>query len=81
MITTILQYSTIDYRFLKTNLAQLSKFSDEIIIPICDHFFNGDTENQELLEKTFELIKQTPKCTGYLFEWQGPSENPNYYHN
>lgn len=81
MITSILQYSTIDYRFLKTNLSQLSRFSDEIIVPICDHFFNGEPENAELLEKTFELIKQTPKCTGYLFEWQGHNENPNYYHN
>ena len=31
MITAILQYSTIDYRFLKCNLDQLSKFCDEII--------------------------------------------------
>ena len=81
MITSILQYSTIDYRFLKTNLEQLSKFSDEIIIPICDHFFNGEPENSELLEKTFDIIMQNPKCTGYLFEWEGQNDNPGYYHN
>jgi hypothetical protein len=81
MISTILQYSTIDYRFLKANLEQLSKFSDEIIVPICDHFFNGVPEDVELLQKTFELINSTPNCTGYLFEWQGLNANPGYYHN
>ena len=81
MITSILQYSTIDYRFLKVNLEQLSKFSDEIIVPICDHFFNGEPENQELLDKSFELMLQTPKCTPYLFKWHGVNSNPGYYHN
>ena len=33
-LTTILQYSTIDYRFLDISLKQASKFSDKIIIPI-----------------------------------------------
>jgi hypothetical protein len=70
-----------DYKFLKVNLEQLSKFSNEIIVPICDHLFNGIPENPDLLEKSFELIRQTPNCTGYLFEWQGPKSNTGYYHN
>ena len=55
-ISSILQYSTIDFRFLEANLKQLSKFSDEIIIPICDHFFNGDFENMELTDEQLEDI-------------------------
>jgi hypothetical protein len=70
-----------DFKFLKANLVQLTKFSDEIIIPICDHFFNGTPENNELLEKTFELIRKTTNCTGYLFEWEGVKPNTGYYHN
>jgi hypothetical protein len=81
MISTILQYSTLDFRFLEINLNQLSKFSDEIIIPICDHFFDGEPENQELLEKTFEITRQTPKCDAYLFKWDGLKSNTGYYHN
>lgn len=81
MISTILQYSTIDYRFLKANLEQLSKFSDEIIVPICDHFFNGEPEDEELLKKSFEIMLNTPNCTPYMFEWDGPNSNPGYYHN
>lgn len=81
MISTILHYSTIDFRFLDTNLTQLSKVSDEIIIPICDHLFDGEPEEQELLVKTYEIAAKYPKCSVYLFEWQGPKNNPGYYHN
>jgi hypothetical protein len=81
MISSILQYSTLDYKFLKTNLKQLSKFSDEIIVPICDHLFNGEPENKDLLEKTFAEIRQIKNCSAYMFEWQGPKINTAYYHN
>lgn len=81
MISTILQYSTMDYRFLKSNLEQLSKFSNEIIIPICDHFFNGSPEDPILLEKTFDIVRNTPNCSAYVFEWDGEKENTAYYHN
>ena len=54
MITAILQYSTIDYRFLKCNLNQLSKFCNEIIVPICTHFFNGEPENPEKLQASIK---------------------------
>lgn len=81
MISSILQYSTIDFKFLDKNLEQLSKFSDEIIIPICDHFFDGEPENPELLSKSFEIIAKYPKCTAYTFEWQGLQTNTAHYHN
>lgn len=81
MISVILQYSTIDFRFLKANLDQLSKFSTEIIIPICDHFFNGEPENEELLKQSYDIIALYPNCTAYTFEWQGLNSNPGYYHN
>lgn len=78
-LTTILQYSTIDYRFLDASLKQASKFSDKIIIPICDHFFDGEPENQELLEKSFEIIKKYDKCEAYMFEWVGKKSTNIYY--
>lgn len=81
MISTILQYSTLDYRFLNANLSRLSRFSNEIIITTCSHFFNGEKENQELLAKTAETAKQYPNTRVELFEWEGQKNNPNYYHN
>lgn len=81
MISSILQYSTMDLRFLDTNLQQLSKFSDEIIIPMCTHFFNGEPEDQALLQETFEIAAKYSKCSIYTFAWEGLNSNPGYYHN
>lgn len=81
MISTILQYCTIDLRFLDANLNQLSKFSDEIIVPICDHLFNGTPESKELLQATYNIAAKYPKCSIYLYEWEGIKANPAYYHN
>jgi hypothetical protein len=81
MITTILQYSTLDYKFLKINLSKLSHFSNEIIIPICSNFYSGESENAELLHKTVETVKQFPNTKVYMFSWEGVKNNPNYYHN
>jgi len=80
MITTILHYSSLDYRFLNANLYRLSKFSNEIIIPICDHLFNGEKENQVILNKTEEIIKQYPNAKMHIFPWEGEKCN-NYYHH
>ena len=81
MLSTILHYCTNDYRFLDATLKQLSKFSDEIIIPMCDKFFNGELENQELLQKSKDIISKYDKCTLYMFEWHGEHRNPFYYSN
>jgi hypothetical protein len=81
MITTILQYSSLDLRFLNINLERLSRFSNEIIIPICDHFYNGEKENHEKLNKTFQIVNYYPTAKVHMFPWSGKVTNPNYYHN
>lgn len=81
MISTAVQYNTSDFRFLKANLTQVSKFSDEIIITICDHLYNGEPENQELLEKSKQIISQFDKCKLEIIKWEGFSEHLAYYHN
>ena len=81
MITSILQYSTIDYRFLKCNLDQLSKFCDEIIVPICTHFFNGQAEDQAKLQDSCNIINSYTNARVIMFDWNDPSKSPRYYHN
>lgn len=81
MISTALQYNTNDLRFLKANLTQVSKFSDEIIVTICDHFYSGDPENKELLEESKEIIAQFSKCKLEIIKWEGFNQSPVYYHN
>ena len=79
-ISSILQYSTIDYRYLKCNLVQLSKFSDEIIVPICSSLFNGTPEDKSKLQKSFEIINSYPNAKYILFDYV-PSQTSRYHHN
>lgn len=81
MISSILQYSTIDFRFLETNLRQLSKFSSEIIIPICNCLFNGQPEDEIALRSSLDVISKFPKARVVYFKWDGIKENSGYYHN
>lgn len=81
MISAILQYSTIDYRFLKCNLDQLSKFCDEIIVPICTHLFNGQPEDSDKFQQSIDIINAYPNTRIEIFEWSHPDKPPRYYHN
>jgi len=81
MISTILQYSTNEFNFLEPNLQQCSKFSDEIIIPICNHFFNGEPENVFLLQKTKDIVNKYNKAHIIFYDWTGYKEHNCYYHN
>lgn len=81
MLTSILHYCTIDFNFLEVNLNQLNKFSDEIIIPICDHLFEGEPENELLLHESIRIINEYNNARYIIFKWQGKKQNPGYYHN
>lgn len=80
MISTALQYNTNDFRFLKANLTQANKFSDEIIVTICDHFYSGEPEDQDLLEKSKEIISSFEKCRLEIIKWEGFSQSLSLIH-
>jgi hypothetical protein len=52
-ISTIINYCTNDYRFLRYCVEEAQKFSHQVIIPVCSHFFNGEPENRALLEQSY----------------------------
>jgi len=81
MITTILQYSTNEFIFLEANLKQCSKFSSEIIIPICTHLYNGENEDYILIEKTKQIVDKYPLAKIIFYAWEGHKEHTCYYHN
>jgi len=56
-IATIIQYSTIDYKFIKYCINEAMKFSNQVIVTVADCFFDGTPEDKELLEKTVEENK------------------------
>lgn len=50
---TAINFCTNDWRFLNACITEARKFSDQIIISVCDHFFDGTQENYALLEAIY----------------------------
>ena len=65
-VVTIIHYCTNDYRFLRKSVDEAKLFSQEVIIPICDHFFDGTQEDRSLLHKTYEAF---PECQFIEFQY------------
>lgn len=59
MITAVISFCTNDWRYLKYCIAGAEPFCQEILITVCDHFFDGTQENYALLEEAF---RQFPHC-------------------
>jgi hypothetical protein len=76
-IATIINYCTSDYRFIKTCIDSVLPFSNQVIIPIADHTFDGQPENNELVNKS---VSENPSANFYYYEWI-PGNSPRYWHN
>jgi len=75
-IATIINYCTNDHRFINTCISQARLFSEQVIVPISSHFYNGQLENQELLEKTYS--NKNVDFINYTWNSSKPSR---YWHN
>jgi len=58
-IATIINYCSNEFRFLKHCVQEAEKFSNQIVITVCDHFFDATKEQKEELNYTF---RQFPNC-------------------
>jgi hypothetical protein len=76
-ITTVISYCTNDFRFLGKCIEEASCFSRQIIVPVCDHFFNGTPEKRELLQATYA---QFPQVQFLEFPYSHHSLYPTYNH-
>ena len=82
MLATIINFSSNEALFLKACLEEALLFSDQIIIPLCDHFFDGTPENRELLEAIYAAHPEVQ-----FIEYAWCKENfygghpTNYWHN
>lgn len=65
-IATIINYCSNDYRFLHFDVQQVKKFSRQILVPYCDHFYDGSLENQPLLTRS---IKENPEANFIKFKY------------
>jgi len=76
-IATLISYCTNDYRFIGKCIAEAGKFSDQIVIAVCDHFFDGTPENRGLLEWTYA---EHPACRFVEFAYL-PDRLYSRYHS
>ena len=51
-IGCVVNFCTNEYPFLSPCLAELQTFCKKIIVPVCDHFFDGASEDEALLERS-----------------------------
>jgi len=58
-IATVVNFCTNEARFIKACLEQAQIFSSQVIVAVCDHFFDGSEENRSLLQ---EIYGAFPNC-------------------
>ena len=76
-IGTVISYCTNDFRFIGKCIEEARKFSRQIVVSVCDHFFDGRPENRDLLEWTYS---QHPDCLFVEFRYL-PDRLYSRYHS
>jgi hypothetical protein len=87
-IASIVCFCTNDIRFFSKCIESSIPFSSQLIVPVCDHFYNGTAENYDLLE---DLYSRFPFVTFVEFAYDPDqlygtyvnltSEHPNWIHH
>jgi hypothetical protein len=76
-ISVVINYCTNDERFIRTSIDNALQVSDDIILPISDHLYDGTPENIESIKR---LAKEYPQVNIQLYEWNN-KYTPRYWHN
>lgn len=58
-LATVVNFCTNESRFIHVCLNQALQFSSQVIVVVCDHFFDGTNENIELLQQIYRAF---PEC-------------------
>jgi hypothetical protein len=66
-IATVVNFCSNDYRFLKPCIEEISSFSSQILIPVCDHFFDGTPEDRSILQRAYS---EHPECEFIEFTYK-----------
>lgn len=74
-IATLINYCSNDYRFLRACIQQAALFSDQVLVPFSDHFFDGIPENLSLLKKSEE---ENPEARFLFFPFEPGRESQHY---
>lgn len=52
-LSTIINFCSNDYPFLRHCIDSIKFLSSQIIVPVCDHFFDGMSEDRETLQRIY----------------------------
>lgn len=55
-ISTIVSFCSLDLRFITHCIEAIRPFSSEILVPVCDHFYDGTKENLKLLKTLYQTF-------------------------
>lgn len=58
-LATVVNFCSNERRFIRATLEQAMLFSRQVIIPVCDHFFDSTPENRLLLDQVYAAF---PNC-------------------
>ncbi len=75
-LATIINFCTNELRFIETCLKEALKFSSQVIVPVCDHFFDGQPEDLNAIE---DLIQRFPAVRFVGFAFQAQPVRPPWY--
>ncbi len=76
-ITTIINYCTNDYIFLKPCIDSALRFSKKVIVPFCNHFHDGTPQDQGLLAAS---VLENPNADFIEFDYN-PNESSRWHCN
>ncbi len=80
MIDTIINYCSIDKEFINRNILECLKFSDQVIVPVCDHLFDGTPENYDIIQESVQLFVDEPRVQFIEYGWD-KDKNAKFHHN
>lgn len=78
MISVVINYCTLDERFIRKCIDEALVISGDVIIPISDHLYDGTPENMESIKKLTEEYRN--KITICIYKWNN-NYPPRYWHN
>ncbi len=77
LVSIVINYCTADERFIRICLDNALKVSDDVIVPISDHLYDGTPENIDSIQA---LTREYPAVKFQLYQWT-TDFFPRYWHN
>lgn len=75
-LATVINFCSNEIRFIDACIDQARHFSSQILVPVCDHFYDGRPEDLALLESVFQRHPDVDFCG---FSWNSEARPPWFW--